>query len=175
MILQFTIPGQPTAKARPRFRIMPPKTEAVVDQLSATKFQRISDAIRAAVSATMKGAFVSTYTDSDTVANENRIAAIARAAMRGIKPMELPIEVMMELRMQIPVSWSKKKQVAASSGAVRATKKPDIDNVVKSILDASNGIVWIDDAQVVLLTVRKLYHADPCVIVAVREVEGEPA
>lgn len=174
-MIQFTIPGQPMAKARPRFRIMPPKTDTVVDQLSATKFARISDAIRAAVSAAMKGAFVSTYTDSDTVANENRIAAIARAAMRGIKPMEAPLEVLIELRMQIPVSWSKKKRVAASEGKVRATKKPDIDNVVKSILDASNGIVWVDDAQVVVITVRKLYHAEPCVVIAVREVEGEPA
>lgn len=174
-MIQFTIPGQPMAKARPRFRIMPPKTDTVVDQLSTTKFTRISDAIRAAVSATMKGAFVSTYTDSDTVANENRIAAIARAAMRGIKPLEAPLEVLIELRMQIPVSWSKKKRVAASAGTVRATKKPDIDNVVKSILDASNGIVWIDDAQVVVLTVRKLYHADPCVMIGVRPVEGETA
>jgi Holliday junction resolvase RusA-like endonuclease len=174
-LIQFTIPGQPMAKARPRFRIMPPKADTVVDQLSATKFTRISDAIRAAVSAAMKGAFVSTYTDSDTVANENRIAAIARAAMRGIKPMEAPLEVLIELRMQIPVSWSKKKRVAASEGKVRATKKPDIDNVVKSILDASNGIVWVDDAQVVVMTVRKLYHADPCVVIAVRAVEGETA
>jgi len=174
-MIQFTIPGQPQAKARPRFRIMPPKTDTVVDQLSATKFRTISEAIRAAVSATMKGAFVSTYTDSDTVANENRIAAIARAAMRGIEPLAAPLEVLIELRMQIPVSWSKKKQVAASAGQVRATKKPDIDNVVKSILDASNGIVWIDDAQVVVLTVRKLYHADPCVMIGVRPVEGETA
>lgn len=174
-MIQFTIPGQPMAKARPRFRIMPPKTDTVVDQLSATKFTSISAAIRAAVSATMKGAFVSTYTDSDTVANENRIAAVARAAMRGIKPLEAPLEVLIELRMQIPVSWSKKKQVAASAGTVRATKKPDIDNVVKSILDASNGIVWVDDSQVVVITVRKLYHAEPCVVIAVRPVEGEPA
>lgn len=25
------------------------------------------------------------------------------------------------------------------------------------------------------ITVRKLYHADPCVVIAVREVEGEAA
>ncbi|MES2320151.1 MAG: RusA family crossover junction endodeoxyribonuclease [Pseudomonadota bacterium] len=174
-MIQFTIPGQPMAKARPRFRIMPPKTDAVVDQVSKSGFRSVTDAIRAAVSATMKGAFVSTYTDSSTVENENRIAAVARAAMRGIKPMESPLEVLIELRMQIPVSWSKKKRVAASEGKVRATKKPDIDNVVKSILDASNGIVWIDDAQVVVITVRKLYHAEPCVVIAVRPVEGEAA
>lgn len=163
------------AKARPRFRIMPPKTDTVVDQLSTTKFTGVRECIRAAVAATMKGAFVSTYTDSDTVANENRIAAIARAAMHGTKPLDAPLEVLIELRMQIPVSWSKKKQVAASAGQVRATKKPDIDNVVKSILDASNGIVWIDDAQVVVLTVRKLYHADPCVMIGVRPVDGVTA
>ena len=35
----------------------------------------------------------------------------------------------------------------------RATK-PDIDNVAKIVLDACNGILWRDDEQVAMLTVR---------------------
>ncbi|MES2346710.1 MAG: RusA family crossover junction endodeoxyribonuclease [Pseudomonadota bacterium] len=142
-MIQFTIPGQPVAKGRPKF--------------------------------TVRGGFASAYTPAKTKAYETLVAGIATRAMAGRPPSDRAIEVLLELRMQIPVSWSKKKQVAASAGKVRATKKPDIDNVVKSILDASNGIVWIDDAQVVVLTVRKLYHADPCVMIGVRAVEGETA
>lgn len=39
--------------------------------------------------------------------------------------------------------------------AYRHTKKPDIDNVTKAILDALNGLAWVDDAQVCSATIRK--------------------
>lgn len=146
--IQFSIPGQPQPKARPRFRVVTPKGAAP---------------------------FVSTYTDPDTVKNEQRIADAAKTAMAGAGPVVLPVEVLIELRMQIPMSWSKKKQMAAATGQVRATKKPDADNCAKSVLDACNGIVFADDGQVVALTVRKLYHAVPAVVVAVRAVAGEAA
>lgn len=148
-MIQFTIPGIPVPKGRPRARIIkggPGKPD-----------------------------FVSLYTPAETVAYEAKISQLAKIAMGTRLPSIAPIEVLMELRMPIPVSWSKKKQVAASQGKVRATKKPDSDNVLKAITDACNGIVWGDDAQIVVTTVRKLYHAEPCVILAVREVEGEPA
>ena len=52
------------------------------------------------------------------------------------------------------------------------TKRPDIDNVVKAILDAGNGILWADDAQVYRLEVFKLYGREgeaPSVILEARE------
>lgn len=33
--------------------------------------------------------------------------------------------------------------------------RPDVDNYAKSILDLCNGIVWKDDAQIILLEVNK--------------------
>lgn len=36
-------------------------------------------------------------------------------------------------------------------------RKPDIDNFIKSTLDALNGIVWVDDSQVVEIGARKWY------------------
>lgn len=39
------------------------------------------------------------------------------------------------------------------------TKKPDIDNLTKAVLDAANGILWGDDAQVSELTARKINGA----------------
>jgi Holliday junction resolvase RusA-like endonuclease len=37
------------------------------------------------------------------------------------------------------------------------TKKPDIDNLTKAILDALNGIAWNDDAQVAQITAKKVW------------------
>jgi Holliday junction resolvase RusA-like endonuclease len=34
--------------------------------------------------------------------------------------------------------------------------KGDIDNYVKSVLDALNGVAWVDDKQIIQLTVSKL-------------------
>lgn len=37
------------------------------------------------------------------------------------------------------------------------TKRPDIDNLAKLVLDAGNGVLWEDDSQVCHLDVRKVY------------------
>ena len=42
-------------------------------------------------------------------------------------------------------------------GRIPYTKKPDIDNVSKAVLDALNGVAYDDDAQVYDLRVQKWY------------------
>jgi Holliday junction resolvase RusA-like endonuclease len=41
--------------------------------------------------------------------------------------------------------------------------KPDIDNLVKYVLDASNAVLYVDDKQVVKLTAIKVYDDMPAV------------
>ena len=79
------------------------------------------------------------------------------------------------LLLQIPASWSNKKRLAAAAGQVRATKKPDADNVLKGLKDGCNGIVWRDDAQVVSIILKKSYAEIPMAKIAIRELEGEAA
>ncbi len=38
----------------------------------------------------------------------------------------------------------------------------DVDNYAKAILDAANGIIWKDDAQIYLLVVCKFYTVEMC-------------
>jgi Holliday junction resolvase RusA-like endonuclease len=42
---------------------------------------------------------------------------------------------------------------------VRKNGRGDLDNFVKLILDALNGLVWKDDKQVKALSARRSYHA----------------
>jgi Holliday junction resolvase RusA-like endonuclease len=77
--------------------------------------------------------------------------------------------------LQVPESWSNRRREAALSGAIRATKRPDLDNYVKGIFDGCNGILWQDDAQIVEITLRKDYARTPGATVAVRELQGEAA
>lgn len=43
------------------------------------------------------------------------------------------------------------------------TTKPDADNVLKSVLDALNGVAWVDDASVSCATIRKYVCSGYCV------------
>lgn len=96
------------------------------------------------------GAGVVAYTPEKTASYESLVKLAASAAMAGAPPSAKPIEITVWLQLQVPASWSQKRRDRALSGAIRATKKPDADNVLKGIKDGCNGIVWRDDAQVVV-------------------------
>ena len=70
-----------------------------------------------------------------------------------------------------PKSVSKKKRSEMLGGKILPAKKPDIDNVVKAVLDALNGISFYrDDAQVIELHVRKSYSEKPRVEVCIGKI-----
>ncbi len=83
-----------------------------------------------------------------------------------------PLSVEIIAEYNIPQSASKKKRAAMLAGEICPTKKPDIDNVVKSILDALNGVAYSDDKQVVRLTAVKRYAEAPKTTVLIKEVKG---
>jgi Holliday junction resolvase RusA-like endonuclease len=49
----------------------------------------------------------------------------------------------------------------ATNKFIYDTKKPDVDNLSKFVLDALNGVVYKDDDQVVKLTATKVLHTEP--------------
>lgn len=53
----------------------------------------------------------------------------------------------------VPKSWSKAKKESVRY----KTSKPDLDNLAKTVLDALNGIAFVDDSQVVDLRLSKVY------------------
>ena len=57
----------------------------------------------------------------------------------------------------IPKSFSKKQRKNIVSKSIRPTKKPDADNIIKVVLDALNGVAWVDDKQVVRACCDKCY------------------
>lgn len=48
--------------------------------------------------------------------------------------------------------------------------KFDIDNVAKTVLDALNGVIWIDDSQVIQLLVQKSFAEKSYVEITVDEI-----
>ena len=122
-----------------------------------------------------RGKKVVAYTPAKTVAYETLVQRAAGAAMAGREPSVRPIKLVVDLALEVPASWSKKRRGLAIAGAIRATKKPDADNVLKGLKDGCNGIVWKDDAQVVTVELSKAYGETPAAMVAVYELAGESA
>ena len=69
---------------------------------------------------------------------------------------------------QIPKSFSKKKREDCLTGAIRPTGRVDVDNIAKAVLDALNGVCYLDDRQVVDLTVSKWYAEKPHIKVSIK-------
>jgi Holliday junction resolvase RusA-like endonuclease len=100
-----------------------------------------------------------TYTPEATERFERQCAWILRAYIGPRDPMLGPISVRVAFFLEAP----KKSKHGYPSSA-------DIDNYLKSLFDACNGVVWKDDRQIVELTARKVFgpkaeiwiQAKPC-------------
>lgn len=119
--------------------------------------------------ASTRGGFVRMYTDAKTLGYEAAIADEAKLAMGQLEPFDTPMQLQVSCYYQIPKSWPKRLKQEALDGDVFPKVKPDLDNVVKAILDAMNGIVYQDDAQVINLVATKRYATDPRVEVYIFE------
>lgn len=113
---------------------------------------------------------VETYTPKKTKSYENFVAAFYKAAAKGFKfEKGIPLTVTILFAMEIPTSKTKKVKNQMADGNIKHTVKPDLDNLVKSILDGLNGIAWHDDAQIVQLNVSKSYSESPHIFITIRE------
>lgn len=97
------------------------------------------------------------YTPQATRDAEGFIRHQAAQAMTGQAVLRGAVQAWVEIEVEPPASFSKKKRVAALAGEVFPTVAPDLDNIAKAILDACNGVVYLDDKQVVSLNVMKRY------------------
>lgn len=79
----------------------------------------------------------------------------------GWKPLENALCVDLTFFVGIPSSWSKEKRIKAINGQIRPiTRNGDIDNMVKAILDANNGLLWVDDCIITDISARKRYTGE---------------
>ena len=116
-----------------------------------------------------RGKFVSTYSPKTTVDYETKVSEAAQIAMGGSEPLETPVGAYIYITLPIPASYSKKRTQACLSGEERPTKKSDIDNFCKAVFDGMNGIVFLDDSQIVSLHSTKVYGTVGMVEVMVKE------
>ncbi len=108
------------------------------------------------------------YTPEKTVRFESLVALAAQRSIGpGGAPAECAVELVLDIWLPIPPSWSQKKKNNAALGILRPCGRPDVDNYCKSVMDGLNGIVFRDDSQVTTLTAAKRYSINPRVDVLV--------
>lgn len=79
-----------------------------------------------------------------------------------------PLHVTTVFTFKVPKSYSKKKHEELIGRP--KTTKPDLDNLVKAVLDALNGVAFEDDSRICSISAVKIYGTEPCVFV---KMEGE--
>lgn len=113
------------------------------------------------------GNYVRTYTPKDTIVYENLVKLEYERQCEDMYFDDSPLRAMLIAYFPIPKSISKRKREEMNAGVIKHDKKPDCDNLAKSILDALNGIAFNDDSQICVLTVHKLYSDEPRVDVTI--------
>lgn len=116
-----------------------------------------------------RGNFVQTYTPDKTRNYEALIKEAATEAMGSSEPLETPVNLYLYIRAPIPKSYSKQKVADCLNGFEKPIKKPDASNVLKSVEDAMNGVVYKDDCQIVNFHVSKVYSSQSGIDVCVKE------
>lgn len=97
------------------------------------------------------------YTPSKTAKYEKEIRQSFLAAGGKMIPAGSYVAVTVDAYFKIPKSYTKRKRLDCEHNIIRPDKKPDIDNVLKVVLDALNKVAYADDKQVVGIICRKWY------------------
>jgi Holliday junction resolvase RusA-like endonuclease len=115
----------------------------------------------------VRGCHAVNYTPSKHPVQDFKASVRMAAEGARVAPLDGPVLLTMEFVMPRPKSMVWKKRPMPRE---RHDKKPDWDNLAKSVCDALKGLAWRDDSQVSDAVVRKRIAAGdeaPHVVIAV--------
>ena len=109
------------------------------------------------------------YTPAKTKEYEELVKQYFIIKYRRINPLEGRIKINITAYFSVPKNTSKKQEENMLNNAISPTKKPDIDNIAKIILDALNKFAFKDDNQITKLEIEKKYGTEEKIFVKVEE------
>lgn len=144
MKIKFIIPGEPKPKQSARFRIV----------------------------GSGKNAFVQSYQPKAVVQNSKQISASVLSQLpKGYELMDGAIGVKVHFVFPPLKSWSKKKLKELEDGAIIfKTTKPDMDNCLKPLADAMEGVVFTNDSRISIIHGAKIFGLEPRIEIELREL-----
>ncbi len=139
--MQIIIPGDPIPKARHRSCIVAGKI-STYDSQHKEKKKTISFLKK----------FINQIQDGEDLELQKDLESVLSADH---------FEVHMTFYLKIPQSSSKKKQDLMAKNDLKHASRPDLDNLIKMILDCANTIIWPDDKQIVKISAEKRFSRVP--------------
>lgn len=109
---------------------------------------------------TTRGGRVIAYTPMSTKAYEDKIRQAWKeqdGRTFGFGPMAM----ILKAYYPIPARTKRAERDAMLAGQIPVTNKPDLDNVLKSVMDALTGLAYKDDRQVTTISATKAYSDAP--------------
>jgi Holliday junction resolvase RusA-like endonuclease len=94
---------------------------------------------------------VHAFTPEQTRTFETKVRIAAIKAMHGKHMMRGAVDAEIEIGVRRPKKCIKRVPIG----------RPDLDNLLKAVIDGCNGIVFADDAQIVHLVATKYYDDQP--------------
>lgn len=82
----------------------------------------------------------------------------------------VPVRLVIRAYSGIPKASSRAKRLEMELARILPTKKPDIDNIAKLVMDSLNGVAWEDDKQVCALEASKFYGERPRIEIIISEM-----
>ena len=114
-----------------------------------------------------------TFTPRETLNYENLVRVCYQSACPGRPPVSAGVPLALHLDAYFPLPAGAPKLLRRhleNGGALSMNSRPDLDNLVKTVLDALNRIAWADDGQVAEITARKFRTVDaPRLVVRVAD------
>lgn len=82
---------------------------------------------------------------------------------------EKPIKLEIFFYIPMAKSWTKKKKASLLDKPHNI--KPDVDNLLKTVMDAANNHIWIDDGQVYEIVTKKTFSSEAKIMINVIEFD----
>lgn len=109
------------------------------------------------------------YDPPKTATFKRKLHKLAKESYHD-KPLDGELEVTVIFGRAMQKSISKKERKLRLLGRHRPIVKPDLDNYIKSTLDALTGVLWKDDNAIVKLVAEKRYMEQPRIEIEVRSM-----
>lgn len=109
------------------------------------------------------------YTPQTTHDFETQIRVLAASVMGHRLPYSCPVAVTIDIFEPVPQSYSALQKELATAGFI-LPPRGDLDNRVKAVTDAMNGVVYQDDDQVGSIKAAKSYGAAYLIIVKIERM-----
>lgn len=146
--IYFIIDGPVIPKGRPRFR-----TITFTDKKTKKKTTKTL-----------------AYTPQRTLSYEQTVKdAYLREYPAGLAFEHEPLAMTLNIYMAVPKSVSKKKRDHMICFEFPTKHNGDLDNLLKSVADALNGVAYTDDCQIVHVTVNKFWSEEARAEVLIKE------